>query len=177
LDRVTRRLDQAASGLGRLRNRQLVTQLRDEHEDRTEQLHRLDDQLHQIDTELATLPSERQITDLQDQRRLLASELHWAASRRIAGYRNAWPAHLTAALGRPPTDNRGRERWEQAAFDIEKYRLRWHITDPHRPLGQQPTDPLQHHDYQQTRWKIQLTNREVHTDRAPVRTLQRGISR
>ena len=177
LDRVARRLDEAAHGLGRLRNRQLVTQLRDEYEARTAQLHRLDHQLHQIDTALATLPSDRQITDLQTRHRLLASELHWAASRRIASYRHAWPEHLTAALGPPPTDRRNHDRWEQAAFAIEKYRLRWHITDPHRPLGREPGDPLQRQDHRQAVHEIEHARRESHADRAPVRALRRGISR
>jgi hypothetical protein len=177
LDRVARRLDEAAHGLGRLRNRQLVTQLRDEHEARTAQLHWLDHQLHQIDTELATLPTDRQITDLQNQHRLLASELHWAASRRIASYRHAWSEHLTAALGPPPTDRRGNDRWEQAAFSIEKYRLRWHITDPHRPLGCEPGDPLQRQDHRQAVHKDEHARRESHADRAPVRALRQGISR
>jgi len=177
LDRVARRLDEAAYGLGRLRNRQLVTQLRNEHHARTAQLHRLDHQLHQIDTELATLPSDRQVTELQDQHRRLASELDWAASRHIASCSHAWPEHLTAALGPPPVDRRGRDRWEQAAFAIEKYRLRWHITDPHRPLGHQPTDTLQRQDYRQTVQEIEHTRRRLHTDREPVRALQRGLRR
>jgi Ti-type conjugative transfer relaxase TraA len=177
LDRVGRRLYDATHGLGRLRNRQLVTQLRNEHENRTEQLHRLEHQLHQIDTELAILPSDRQIADLQDQHRLLDSELDRAASHRIASYRHAWPEHLTAALGPPPADSRGHERWEQGAFAIEKYRLHWHVTDPHRPLGHQPADALEHHDYQRTRQTIDRIRSEVHTDRTPSRSLQRGISR
>lgn len=95
----------------------------------------------------------------------------------VAQHRHDWPEHLTAALGPPPTDRRNHDRWEQAAFAIEKYRLRWHITDPHRPLGREPGDPLQRTDHRRAVHEIEHARRESLADRVPVRTLQRGISR
>ena len=176
LDRIARRLENAGGGLGRLRNRQLLAQLGHDHDTYAGRLDRLDRQLREVDAELAVLPSDRQIAELQDQRRRLASQLHWAASRRIAGYHDAWPAHLTTALGPPPADNRGRDRWEQAAFAIEKYRLRWHITDPRNPLGGEPGDPLQHQDYRQAAWEIEQARRELDREATRQRGRSRGIS-
>ncbi len=177
LDRITRRIENAASGLGRLSNRQLLAQLRHDHVAYTVRLGRLDGQLRDVDAELAALPSDRRIAELEDQHGRLASQLHWAASRRIAGYRDAWPHHLTTVLGPPPADGRGQDRWEQAAFAIEKYRLRWHINDPQSPVGREPGDPLQRQDYRQAAWEIEDARCELDADRAPpVRALRRGLS-
>src|SRR5690606_38566021 len=107
---VARRIEDAAGGLGRLRNRQLLTQLHHDHDTCTGRLDRLDRQLRDVDAELTALPSDRQIAELQDQHRRLTSQLHWAASRRIAGYRDAWPDHLTTALGPPPPDTDDHDR-------------------------------------------------------------------
>jgi conjugative relaxase-like TrwC/TraI family protein len=175
LDRIGRRLEAAGAGLGRLRNRQLLAQLRADHHAYTGRLDRLDHQLHEVDAELAVLPSDRQIAELQDQHRLLASQLHWAASRRVAGYRDTWPDHLTTALGPPPADNR--DRWEQAAFAIENYRLRWHITDPHRALGPEPADPLQHVEHLHATRTIEEARRELSREPAHHRSRTRGLTR
>jgi hypothetical protein len=121
LARVRRRLDHASTGLGRLRNRELRTQLQAEHDLCVQGLTRLDDQLQQLDTELAALPSPQQIADLQAQHRQLTSRLHWTASRHLAAARHAPLAHLTATLGPPPPDPRGGDRWDQAALTIEEH--------------------------------------------------------
>jgi hypothetical protein len=180
LDRVERRLETAVGGLRRLRNRQLLAQLRADHHaytGRLDRLDRLDHQLHDIDTELAVLPSDRHIAELADQHRKLASQLHWAASRRIAGYRDTCPDHLTTALGPPPADARGRNRWEQAASAIENYRLHWQVTDPHRALGPEPTDPLQHEGQLHATRTIEQARRDLSREPVHHRSRTRGLTR
>ena len=176
---MRRRLGHSSTGLGRLRNRDLRAQLQAEHDLRVEGLARLDEQLHQLDTELAALPSPQQIADLQSQHRQLTSQLHWTASRHLAAARHAPPAHLTGALGPPPPDPRGRARWDHAALTIEEHRLRWNITDPHRALGDRPTDPLQDHEHRRTTGLIEQARREL--GREPIdrrsHVLRRGLSR
>ena len=174
---ITQRLENAGNRLGRLRNRPLLAQLRRDHDTYTGRRDGLDDQLREVDAELVALPSDRHIVELQDQRRRLASPLHRAASRRIVGYRDTCPDHLTTAHGPPRADSRGRDRWEQAAFAIEKCRLRWNITDPQSPLGREPSESLQRKDYQQAVREVEHARHELHTERAPVRALRRGLSR
>ena len=179
LARVRHRLDQATAGLGRLRNRELRARLQAEHDLRVQGLDRLDEQLHQLDTELAALPSPQQTAHLQAQHRQLTSQLHWTASRTIAGHRHAPPAHLTRALGPRPPDPRGRARWDQAALTIEEYRLRWNVTDAHRALGPEPTDPLQGHEHRRATALVEQARREL--GREPIdrrsHVLRRGLSR
>jgi hypothetical protein len=67
LDRLQRRIDHATTGLGRITNRHIVTDLRDEYDARTVALDRLDRQLEELDVEGAGLPTGEQITQLQGQ--------------------------------------------------------------------------------------------------------------
>jgi hypothetical protein len=177
LARVRRRLDHASTGLGRLRNRELRTRLQAEHDLRVQGLTRLDEQLHQLDTELAALPSPQQIAHLQAQHRQLTSQLRWTASRAVAGYRHTPPAHLTATLGPPPPDPRGRARWDQAALTIEEHRLRWNITDPHRALGDTPTDPLQVDEHRAVARTIERHHHQLTRETRREHSHARGLSR
>ena len=45
------------------------------------------------------------------------------------------PQYLVARLGPPPSDDRPRQAWAQAAATVEAYRERNHITDTEHPLG------------------------------------------
>ena len=177
LARVRHRLDQATAGLRRLRNRELRVQLQTEHDLRVQGLTRLDEQLHQLDTELTALPSPQQTAHLQAQHRQLTSQLHWTASRTIAGHRHTPPAHLTAALGPPPPDPRGRARWDQAALTIEEHRLRWNITDAHRALGPEPADPLQLDERRALARTIERHQRELTRGTRREHSPARGLSR
>ncbi len=42
---------------------------------------------------------------------------------------------------------------------MESYRLRWEVTDPARPLGEEPNDPLQQAEH---RWTATALNRHRH---------------
>jgi len=65
------------------------------------------------------------------------------------------PAHLTAALGPVPERLDARERWQQTAGHIERYRDHYGITDPERALGENPQDLRQRSDRRQLRHEIQ----------------------
>jgi len=65
------------------------------------------------------------------------------------------PAHLTAALGSVPVGLDARERWQQTAGRIERYRDHYEITDPERALGENPQDLRQRSDWRQLRHEIQ----------------------
>ncbi len=64
------------------------------------------------------------------------------------------PAHLTAALGSVPVGLDARERWQQTAGRIERYRDHYGITDPDRALGENPQDLRQRSDWRQLRHEI-----------------------
>ncbi len=64
------------------------------------------------------------------------------------------PAHLTAALGSVPVGLDARERWQQTAERIERYRDHYGITDPDRALGENPQDLRQRSDWRQLRHEI-----------------------
>jgi len=65
------------------------------------------------------------------------------------------PAHLTAALGSVPVGLDARERWQQTAERIERYRDHYEITDPEQALGENPQDLRQRSDWRQLRHQIQ----------------------
>ena len=68
----------------------------------------------------------------------------------MATYDEHCPDHVLETLGPPPPiDAAEHDPWAKTAFAIEQYRLRWTITDPHQPLGDQPTEPLQRADHLQ----------------------------
>src|SRR5450755_1643925 len=49
------------------------------------------------------------------------------------------PAHLLGTLGERPESRLERHGWDRAASAIETYRFDHDITDPHQPLGAQPS--------------------------------------
>ena len=65
------------------------------------------------------------------------------------------PGYVLEALGPVPESTRGRRAWRQAAAEIEHYRRTYHITDPDRALGPEPTDPAQRADRQRARTAIE----------------------
>jgi Ti-type conjugative transfer relaxase TraA len=175
LDRLARRIDHAASGLGRIRNRRMIDELTVEHADRTTTLNRLDHRLQQVDAELAAVPTAAQIAELQTGWRELSSQIATAASQRVAGYRSAPPAYLVTALGPPPAEHHDVGRWHKTATTVEDYRLRWNISDPGRPLGDPPTDPLQHADHRHAAATIEHHRRDQQLERESVRGRSRGL--
>jgi hypothetical protein len=177
LDGLTRRIDSYASGLGSVRNHRLLGDLRSEQAARSASLARLDQQIDEVDRELATLPSDARIADLQARWRDLGYQIDAAGRRCATAYRHEAPDYLMSALGPPPADRRGRERWQQAAVTIEDYRLRWNVTDPNRPLGPPPTNPLEQASHRQVVATIARHRREQHLEREGSRGLGISLSR
>lgn len=56
---------------------------------------------------------------------------------------------------------------------IEHYRVRWGITDPNRPLGAEPTDPLPSDEHRLAAARVAEARRELLHER----TAERGLSR
>jgi len=79
------------------------------------------------------------------------------------------PAHLTAVLGPVPERLDARERWQQTAGRIERYRDHYGITDPEQALGENPQDLRQRSDWRQLRHEIrpdrESITREPHRGR------------
>jgi len=65
------------------------------------------------------------------------------------------PAHVTAALGPVPERLDARERWQQTAEGIERYRDHYNITDLEQALGENPQELRQRSDRRQLRHEIQ----------------------
>ena len=53
------------------------------------------------------------------------------------------PEKLERVLGPKPTDGRRAQLWQVAADDVQGYRERWDVCDPHVALGAEPDDPEQ----------------------------------
>ena len=168
---LDRRIEELTVGLGRWRHRHHLDAL-DANRDRTiDRLTDLETTLDQVDRELADLPAPQQVDQWRRQHDDVRSHLYWTASIRVAAYDQHCPDHITTTLGPPPAINAPEhEGWARTAFAIEQYRLRWTITDPHQPLGDQPTDPLQRADHLQTA----LTITRHHRDLDQTRTIERG---
>jgi conjugative relaxase-like TrwC/TraI family protein len=73
------------------------------------------------------------------------------------------PGYVLEALGPVPASTRGRRAWRQAAAEIEQYRSTYHITDPDRALGTEPTDLSQRADRQRARTAIERAQAKQRT--------------
>lgn len=111
------------------------------------------------------------VADLAD----LGSELRRAAANRVSSYRRQPPAYVTAAIGRPPTDQYQRLQWEQDCHAIEEYRLRWNVSDPRRPFGPPTTDPLQRRDRRRTMGIINRGRHHHHHDHPGIQSQQHDV--
>jgi conjugative relaxase-like TrwC/TraI family protein len=180
LDRLRRRIEHAAGGLGRLTNRRHLDDLRTEHATRSAALGRLEAQLHTVEAELAALPDAAQIGEWQAHRDGLAHQLNLSARQRVTAVVSAPPGHITAVLGPSPEDLRGRSVWLRTATTIETYRLRWDITHP-TTLGPTPVDLQQSADHRYVAATIRHHHQELLRDqdrgRARGLELRRGRAR
>jgi hypothetical protein len=77
-------------------------------------------------------------------RQTLNHERDHRADRELA----ANPAWAREALGERPKQGWARERWDQAARTIARYRIEHDITDRHHVLGPPPSDRTQRADYE-----------------------------
>jgi conjugative relaxase-like TrwC/TraI family protein len=103
---------------------------------------------------------------LGPQYRQVMRALAW--QRRAAGLaiEQDRPGYVLEALGPVPESTRGRRAWRHAAAQIEDYRRTYHITDPDRALGAEPTGLTQRAERQRADSAIRR-----------VQTKQRGADR
>jgi hypothetical protein len=84
------------------------------------------------------------------------------------------PDHVVDTLGPMPNDRAGRQRWQQTATASRPTGCA-DITDPHRSLGPEPDNPLQHDDHRRVLAAIQNHQRERHLEREPILARSRGF--
>jgi conjugative relaxase-like TrwC/TraI family protein len=103
---------------------------------------------------------------LGPQYRQVVRALAW--QRRAAGLaiEQDRPGYVLEALGPVPESTRGRRAWRHAAAEIEDYPRTYHIADPDRALGAEPTGLTQRADRQRADSAIKR-----------VQTKQRGADR
>jgi hypothetical protein len=161
----------------RRRSRTQRAELAAELQRHRERLARLDPTLEQLDRRLVDLPTSQQITAARSRLRDVDTQLRHHSRARAAYAAVDPPPYLQTAIGfRPPGEN-SRDRWQESAAMVEDYRLRWHVTDPDRALGSEPTDSLQRADRQQTLGAIVRYQREQQRNRSAVRSRGIGLSR
>ncbi|WP_157041869.1 MobF family relaxase [Nitriliruptor alkaliphilus] len=176
LERLRGRIDHTATGLGRIANRRQLADLRGDHDVHARQVPHLETQLGDIDAELVGLPTREQIVDLHALYQDRTEQLRHAAEQRVASVQHHSPSYLAAVLADPP-QGRLRQPWHQAAIAIEEYRLRWNVTEPHRPLGAEPTDPLQREHRHRTAATIARFRDELTRDTTRAHNRGRSLSR
>jgi hypothetical protein len=77
-----------------------------------------------------------------DRYRAVVAELGWRSRATSRALELDPPAWLTGLLGDPPDTGRGRRAWRQTAARLHSYRDSYHLSDPERALGQEPTGNL-----------------------------------
>lgn len=159
----------------RRRSRTQRAALATEIERHRERLARLDHTLERLDGRLADLPTSQQIAAAEARMRDIDTQLRHHSRVRAAYAAADPPPYLHAAIGPRPPGQHDRNRWQQTAAVIEDYRLRWHVTGPHRALGPEPADPLQRADRQQALAAIDRHQHEQQRNRTTIRS--RGIGR
>ncbi len=65
------------------------------------------------------------------------------------------------AFGEPPDRLHQREAWEQGIRQVARYRIQYGITDPDHPLGTQPDQRAQRHDWQRASEAIDRSERHL----------------
>ncbi|MDP8927183.1 MAG: hypothetical protein M3O70_01010, partial [Actinomycetota bacterium] len=168
-------LERLDHGLRRLRNRHERAELKARLERNHTALAATEEQLRQVQRELAALPDESTIAQAQDQMFALNLQLHDIADLRVSSWEHDPPRHLLRSLGSQPDDRHGRSLWREAARTIESYRLRWDVTDPARPLGDEPLDPAQQAEHRWAASALDRHRRELTADRS--RGLETGLGR
>lgn len=156
LDRDQQQLDRLDHGLRRLRNRHERAELETRLGRNGAALAETEGHFHQVERELAALPGASTIGRMQDELFDLTRRLSNIADLRVRATEHDPPIHLLRSLGVPPEDAHGRSLWREAARTVESYRLRWDITDPARPLGDEPHDPSQQAEH---RWAATVLDR------------------
>ncbi len=175
--RGEQQLDALGRGLPRRGRRLERDQIAGRIEDHRHQLTYLHRELADLDSHLDQLPDSDTITATRREHGQLTRQLTDLADQRIQLHEQAPPRHLLTTLGAPPEDAHDRHRWRDAARTIELYRLRWDITDPTRPLGDEPSEPLARAEHQRVTAELVRHHRELALSREHPQQRVRGLSR
>lgn len=167
-----RQLSELGRGLARLRNRPRRGEVEDRLRRNREQLIKTQEQLRQTARQLSRLAASATIAATREECVGLARQIAKTARARVHEFEHDPPGYLMSSLGTPSQDPWALASWRDAAHTVEAYRLRWAISDPHRPLGEPPDDPLQVSDYRRAVDAIGRTQRDL---RSPERGHSRAI--
>jgi Ti-type conjugative transfer relaxase TraA len=170
-------LDRLGRGLGRRGRRLEREELAREIERHRHKLAFLERELAQVETQLNALPDRDVVTAVRREHRKLTRELIDLADQRVDMHQQAPPRYLLATLGTAPEHPHERREWRDAARSIELYRLRWDITDPDRPLGDEPTGLFARDDHRRLTAELVRHHEELTASREPSFERSHGLSR
>ena len=167
-----------ASGRGLGRGRRAERQQAARHlEQLRTRLASREQELAQVDAELEPLPDPETVTAARREHGQLTKQLTDLADQHVDVHQHDPPRYLLSTLGRPPEERHGRRRWREAARDIELYRLRWDVTDPDRPIGDEPADGLARDDHQRLTAALTRHRHELTAARDQTLDHSRGLGR
>ncbi len=162
LDALDAQLAELPRGLRGLARRQQRDELSQQRRWRQTALDRTAARLAELDRQVAGLPDRHQIQASKDELARLRTELHERAERAIVRYEATSPPFLVAELGTPHSDPGSRALWSAAACALERHRLRWDITDPNRPFGNEITSPTQSDDQRRVQQHLDETRQHLY---------------
>ncbi|MDP8928235.1 MAG: AAA family ATPase [Actinomycetota bacterium] len=169
VDHDQQQLDRLDQRLRRLRNRHARSKHRERLERNRAALAQTEQQLRQVERELVALPSESTLARAQDRLFDLTRELTRIADLRASEAEHHPPPYLLRSLGAPPDNAHDRSLWREAARTVESYRLRWDVTDPDRPLGDESLDPAQQAEHRWAASTLDRNRRELSREPTPNR--------
>ena len=118
--------------------------------------------LAELDRQLAELPTRHHIHTSADELARLRTELYLRAERAVTRFETTPPHWLVAELGTPPQHSGARDHWRSAARALERHRLRWSITDPRQPFGNEIVSPTQFDEQRRVQQHIEETRQQLH---------------
>ncbi len=87
------------------------------------------------------------------------------------------PSYLVAELGPRPSAPIERAAWRQAALAVESYRERWGVGDCQLALGERPTSPSQHLEWDSARQQLDRAQPQLRPELAVERSAELGRAR
>ena len=84
------------------------------------------------------------------------------------------PEKLEWVLGPKPAENRRAQLWQVTADDVQAYRERWDVSDPHVALGAEPEDPEQRRHRERVAELLRTVAPELRRDAGRDRCVDRA---
>ncbi len=130
--------------------------------------------------ELGSQPPAGELTAWRHQLHDYDRQLTAIADARVRSALHHPPDYVLRTVGHAPEPGTERDRWRDAVRQLERYRTRYGITDPDRPLGDPASNVEQaEHRRQAAEALLEIAPHAVDLDRPAVRdrSLHRGLSR